>query len=146
MAEIFRYGNALCGLQVGRGVYWDHIGLTYGSKLHLMMSKIFGDRFSIFPMYLCPFLTTNPIFSLPIFLFLSITSLSFYLLLPTSVSLSLSLSLLNNFCNLTKSEPNSALMPSLCGFAVLQLELGFHYTKESKKCWLMDGLLEVKRN
>lgn len=44
-----------------------------------------------------------------------------------------SLSLLKAFSNLTKSDPNPALMASLCGFAALQLGLGFHYTEESKR-------------
>lgn len=97
-------------------------------------------------LHIC-FHSSLPSFLYPQFSFISSSvPLSFYMLLPICVCPSLSL--LKAFSNLTKSDPNPALVASLCGFAALQLGLGFHYTEESKRvrAGLIDGWLEVKRD
>lgn len=87
----------------------------------------------------------------------SVTYLS-YISPPTSLSFSrftanlcIFLSLLKAFSNLTKSAPNPALVASLCGFAALQLGLGFHYAEESKRGaggvdrWMAGGTEERRK-
>ena len=64
--------------------------------------------------------------------------------------MSFSPSLLKALSNLTKFDPNPALMASLCGFAALQLGLGFHYTEDSNRGeggvdrWMVGGKMGVK--